>query len=160
MFCGLALEIKYKNMTKSLKEKAIDFKGKKYVLVADRVVYFNDTYPTGSIATEILSQLDSQTVIVKAIVKPEEDKTRIFTGHSQAVIGEGFVNKTSALENAETSAIGRALAMMGIGVLDSIASIDEIKKAENLSANRRYYSQGANVIKKVQPIIPLPDTPD
>lgn len=144
-------------MTKSLKEKAIDFKGKKYVLVADRVVYFNDTYPTGSITTELLSPTDSQTVIVKATVKPEEENSRTFTGHSQAVIGEGYINKTSALENAETSAVGRALALMGIGVVDSIASVDEIKKAETLSANRRYYA--ANT-QRIQPKAPLPDTQD
>jgi len=57
------------------------------------------------------------------------DSTRMFTGLAQEVVGQGNVNKTAALENAETSAVGRALAMMGIGVLDSIASYDEMQKA-------------------------------
>jgi len=115
-------------MTKDLKEKAIDFKGKKYVLVSDRVLYFNETYPDGSITTELVSQPNSDLVIVKAIVKPNEKQ--IFTAYSQASFDDksSFVNKTSALENAETSAVGRALAFMGIGVIESIASIDEIKK--------------------------------
>jgi hypothetical protein len=44
-----------------------------------------------------------------------------------------MVNKTSALENAETSAVGRACAFAGIGVIDSIASADEVHKAINRS---------------------------
>lgn len=113
----------------SLEEKAIDIKGKKYVLVSDRILYFNENYPEGSITTELVSVPDSKYIIIKATIRPESSD-RVFTGYSQAVIGEGYINKTSALENAETSAVGRALAMMGIGVLDSVASVDEVKKAE------------------------------
>ena len=114
-------------MTKDLTEKAIDFKGKKYVLVSDRVIFFNETYPDGSITTELVSTPEAETVIIKATVKPNDKQT--FTGYSQATWGNGYINKTSALENAETSAVGRALAFMGIGVIDSIASVDEINKA-------------------------------
>lgn len=114
---------------KSLKGKAINIKGKEYVLVSDRIVYFNEQYTNGSIET--LELPDEQRVKFKAIVTPDVDKpSRIFTGHSQAVWGDGMVNKTAATENAETSAVGRALAMMGIGVIDSIASVDEINKAK------------------------------
>lgn len=115
-------------MSKSLVEKAIDFKGKKYVLVADRVLYFNETYPKGCITTELVSATDSNDVTMKAEVYPDGISGRMFTGYSQATWGEGYINQTSALENAETSAVGRALAFMGIGVIESIASIDEIKK--------------------------------
>lgn len=113
-------------MTKDLKEKAIDFKGKAYVLVSDRVLYFNEQYPEGSITTELVSSPNDDLVIVKATVKPNDKQT--FTGYSQATWGEGYINKTSALENAETSAVGRALGFMGIGVIESIASADEINK--------------------------------
>ena len=119
-------------MTKDLKNKAIDIKGKKYVLVSDRIVYFNETYPEGSIITQILSDVASDKIVIRAIVTPDVKlQNRSFTGHSQAVVGDGYINKTSALENAETSAIGRALAMMGIGVIDSVASVDEINKAKS-----------------------------
>lgn len=117
---------------KSLKNKAVNIKGKSYVLVSDRVLYFNENYPEGSIKTKLVSTSDSQRVIVKAKITPDwKQPNRFFTGYSQALIGEGYINKTSALENAETSAVGRALAMMGIGVIDSIASKDEITKANN-----------------------------
>lgn len=108
----------------------IDIKGKKYVLVKDRVLAFNETYPNGSIQTELISDQFSKVVVIKAIVTPDvKNPTRAFVDYSQATIGDGMVNTTSALENASTSAVGRALAYMGIGVIESIASADEINKA-------------------------------
>jgi hypothetical protein len=109
-----------------LKEKAIKIKGKDYVLVKDRILAFNEMYPDGSIETELLSKPEDKLVVMKATITIATGK---FTGHSQAEVGSAGVNKTAALENAETSAVGRALAMMGIGVLDSIASVDEMAKA-------------------------------
>lgn len=126
---------------KQLTNKAIDIKWKKYVLVSDRVIYFNETYPNWSIITERISE--DWLEIVKATVTPDCDNpTRYFTGYSQAKRWDWFINKTSALENAETSAVGRAMAMMWIGVIDSIASVDEINKAENTEkASKKTYSK-------------------
>jgi len=118
----------------NLEDKAIDIKGKKYVLVSDRVVYFNETYKEGSITTEMVSRPEDDYVVVKATVKPDEK--RMFTGYSQATWNDGYINKTSALENAETSAVGRALAFMGIGVIESIASVDEINKAQGSNGTK------------------------
>jgi len=118
-------------MDKQLRDKAIDIKGSQYVLVSDRIIYFNENYPNGSIVTDLISDPLSDVVIVKATVFPDmANPARTFTGYSQAVKGAGFINKTAALENAETSAVGRALAMLGIGVIDSVASVDEINKAQ------------------------------
>ncbi|KKW42527.1 MAG: hypothetical protein UY92_C0006G0088 [Candidatus Magasanikbacteria bacterium GW2011_GWA2_56_11] len=110
--------------------------GKKYVLVADRVIYFNENFPNGSIRTELISDPKEERIIVKATVIPDATRPeRAFTGYSQALIGEGYINRTAALENAETSAVGRALAMMGIGVIESVASADEIQKARLAGQN-------------------------
>lgn len=115
---------------KNLRNKAIKIQGKEYVLVADRVVAFNQMYPEGYISTDLLSPPEADMVVIKATVTPDVEKPeRKFTGYSQAKWGAGLVNRTSALENAETSAVGRALAMMGIGVVDTMASADEINKA-------------------------------
>lgn len=117
-------------MSKDLKERAISIKGKDYVLVSDRVIYFNEQYPNGSITTELISEPNADRVIIKATVTPDCDKPdRKFSDYSQALWGDGFINKASAIENASTSATGRALSYMGIGVIDSIASVDEINKA-------------------------------
>lgn len=128
-------------MSKDLKEKAISIKGKDYVLVSDRVIYFNEQYPNGSITTELISDPTADRVIVKAIVLPDIDKPeRKFSDYSQALWGDGFINKASAIENCSTSAVGRALSYMGIGVIDSIASVDEINKAQSTTG----YDTGAS----------------
>lgn len=107
----------------------VSIQGKAYVMVKDRVLAFNEKYQNGSIITEKITDEDNY-LEIKATVTPDVDKPeRKFTGHSQATWGESNINKTAALENAETSAVGRALAMMGIGVIESMASADEVKKS-------------------------------
>lgn len=107
----------------------VDIKGKKYVLVSERVLAFNEMYPNGSITTDLVSQPSDEMVVIKATISPDGD--RKFTGYSQAKWDEGYINRTSAIENCETSAVGRALGFMGIGVIESIASVDEINKAKS-----------------------------
>lgn len=112
-----------------LKNKAIKIKGKDYVQVKDRVLFFNEEYTNGRITTELVSN-EGDEVVVKATVTPDvKNPERYFTGYSQANKTQGMINKTAALENCETSAIGRALASMGIGILDGLASADEMYKA-------------------------------
>jgi hypothetical protein len=118
-------------MTKKLNDKAINIKGKQYVLVSDRVLFFNEAFPKGSITTELISNATDKLVVIKATVKPDAESGRVFTAYSQATWGDGYINKTSAIENAETSAVGRALGFMGIGVIESIASADEMRKADH-----------------------------
>lgn len=124
----------------------VDIKGKEYVLVKDRVLAFREKYPEGCIETEILSDVISDKIVIRAIISKvvinqltnsgaTDTKYILATGHSQATVGDGYINKTAALENAETSAVGRALAFLGIGVIESIASADEIHKATGSKKN-------------------------
>ena len=110
--------------------KTINIKNKEYVPVVERVKEFHRIYPGGQIITEILPSDDGRVVVkakvsFNASVKGEPYVT--FTGHSQAVYGEGIMGNV-ALEVAETSAIGRALGFANIGILDGIASADEMRK--------------------------------
>ena len=104
----------------------VQINGKDYVTVAERLEKLHDQHEKVIIETEIL-RFDDEIVLVKAILKIDEKK---FIGHAQEVIGSSQVNSTSALENAETSAVGRALAFAGFGVNGGIASADEMIKAE------------------------------
>ena len=146
------------NLTKINKDlKGEDIgKGKKYVLVNSRVAAFRQICPDGSITTEILS-LEDGVVTIQATIKDEAGKI-ISTGLAQEEKGAGFVNKTSFIENCETSAVGRALAFAGIGSDESIASAEEVANAilqqnkypdrdEMIKAVAKKYPEGSENLK-------------
>ena len=109
--------------------KTIDIHGKPYVMVKDRVIYFNGEYPNGCIKTKKLPSIDNIVIFEATIIPNIENPERYFTGHAEEEVGSSQINNTSALENCETSAVGRALAMMGIGADESFASADEVSNA-------------------------------
>lgn len=104
----------------------VDIKGKAYSLVNDRVLTFRELYPDGAIESDILSMKDG-VVVIKATIK-DGDRV-IATGLAYEKEGSTFINKTSYIENCETSAVGRALGFLGIGVDDSICSAEELVNA-------------------------------
>lgn len=101
---------------------------KDYVQVNERIDLFYKKYPEGSIQTEIISNTDGQ-VIFKAYVYRDREDTKPATGHAMEKEGSSFINKTSHIENCETSAVGRALAMLGFEIKKSIASQEEVANA-------------------------------
>lgn len=104
-----------------------DVKGKEYAEVNQRIKAFRIVHPNGSIQTEIVSHSEG-VIVFKAIIYDEE-KHIIGTGHAQEKEGSTFINKTSYVENCETSAIGRALGMCGFGIDVAIASAEEVQNA-------------------------------
>lgn len=130
--------------------KTIDQKGKPYVMVNERVLAFRKLEPMGSITTEILSLADG-VIVMKATVCDEQGSV-LGTGTACEVEGVGFVNKTSYIENCETSAVGRALAMCGIGITDGIASAEEVEIAKaksNLASTsqRKTFTDMCNLLE-------------
>jgi len=109
--------------------KTIDIKGKEYVEVNERIKHFRneEKYNGWAIETELLSNQDGVCVF-KAIVKDQDGIVKA-TGHAYEKENSTFINKTSYIENCETSAVGRALGMLGIGIDVSIASADEVQNA-------------------------------
>lgn len=98
-----------------------------YVPVEDRIEAFYAQHPEGSIQTEI-AYLDPLLVVVRATVYRAPDDPRPTTGHSQMCIpGKTPYTKDSEVENAETSAVGRALALMGFEVRRGVASRQEVR---------------------------------
>lgn len=133
---------------KTLKSKAINIKGKSYVQVKDRVTYFNDTFPNGSIRTKILSENNQKIVVMAKIIPDVTNPTRYFTGIS-ASNPDKSIEKMSPYEVAETSAVGRAMALLGIGIIDSIASADEMNKVSHYDTPT---TAGVNRYSQVCPI--------
>lgn len=112
---------------------SITIHGKEYITVAERVKMLHDRKDLQgkfSIHTEIVSH---EPVVVKATVKIGE---QIFTGISAANPNK-TIEKQSPYEVAETSAIGRALGFAGFGIIDGIATADEMIKAELSDATRQ-----------------------
>lgn len=100
-----------------------------YVTVNTRIEKFYEKYPDGSIQTELISLQDGM-CIYKAYAYRDREDTKPSTGHAYEKEGSSFINKTSYIENCETSAVGRALAMMGFEIKKSIASREEVENAK------------------------------
>lgn len=107
--------------------KSTDIKGKGYIEVNQRIKAFRQVYPTGTISTDIIS-LENGVVMMKATVLDEDGKT-LATGFAYEKESSSFINKTSFIENCETSAIGRALGFCGFGIDSSVASAEEVENA-------------------------------
>jgi hypothetical protein len=115
----------YQDIAKVNKDiKTTSIKGKQYAEVNERVTAFRKLYPEGSIVTEILS-VDEGRCVMRATVSTAEGVI-LGTGTACEERNASMINKTSYIENCETSAIGRALGMCGIGIAASIASAEEL----------------------------------
>ncbi len=101
--------------------------GKEYAEVNQRIKAFRMICPNGAIHTELVSN-DNGVCIFRAVVSDEEGRV-LGTGTAYEKEGSTFINKTSYIENCETSAVGRALAMCGFGIDVSIASYEEVSNA-------------------------------
>ena len=114
--------------------KTTNIKGKDYAEVNQRIKAFRMVYPNGSITTEIVSLVDG-VVTMKTTIKDNEGNV-LSTGYAYEKENSTFINKTSFIENCETSAVGRALGMCGFGIDTSVASAEEVQNAiENQKPN-------------------------
>lgn len=100
-----------------------------YVTVAERIAKFYAIYPEGVLRSEIMVD-DGKRVLIRATAYRSRYDDLPAVGHAEEIRGQGPVNRTSAIENCETSAVGRSLAMLGMEVTRGIASREEIQQAE------------------------------
>ena len=111
-----------------------NIKGKEYAEVNQRIKAFRMVYPMGTIQTQIISN-ENGICIFKAIVANED--IILGTGTAYEKENSSFINKTSYIENCETSAVGRALGMAGFGIDTSIASAEEVANAIEQQNNEK-----------------------
>ena len=113
--------------------KTTDIKGKDYAEVNQRIKAFRMIYPEGFILPNI-ENYENGVVTMSAEVGYYADdgrKVLLAKGTAQEKESSSFINKTSYIENCETSAVGRALGMLGIGIDTSVASYEEVQNAIN-----------------------------
>jgi hypothetical protein len=119
--------------------------GKDYTEVRDRIPQFLASYPEGSILTEVFwHSADFDKVCIMATVKTKEVGGQMFTGlaYEERDNNVNQVNGTSWVENCETSAIGRALANMNIGVTQNRPSAEEMRKVERMKEQPKTTPEG------------------
>lgn len=118
--------------------KTTPIKDKDYAEVNQRIKAFRMLYPEGFIRTTLLSDEDGvcmfkaevgYTAITNSDSYTDAVDVVMGTGHAYEKEGSTFINKTSYIENCETSAIGRALGMCGFGIDTAVASAEEVQTA-------------------------------
>lgn len=139
------------------KINTINIKGKEYATVDSRVEFFREKYPNWSIETEFpVLDLDKGICVCKVVVKDENGKI-IADGYAhewQSKPGS-LVNKTSYVENAQTSAVGRALGFLGVGINGmGIATAEEVQLAIAHEENKDYQVTSQTINDVVEDYIP------
>lgn len=135
--------------------KTTDIKGKPYVEVNERIKHFRANYKDWALESDIVS-LENGVCVIKATVKNPDGVIKA-TGYAYEKENSSFINKTSYIENCETSAWGRALGNLGIGIDTSIASAEEVlnaslnqtpkkkKESETTKKDLEFYDVVANI---------------
>lgn len=107
--------------------KSINIKGKDYIPVNERLKHFRANYPEYSLVSELIQVTEEHCVVKAQIANP--DGVLMASAHAHEEKQGNYINKTSFIENCETSAWGRVLGNFGIGIDTSVASADEVKTA-------------------------------
>lgn len=109
--------------------KTINIKGKEYITVNERLIYFRSqaNFKGWQIIETIVSIDDKEGIFKVSLFNDKGHE--IASAHAQEYRDSSYINKTSFVENGFTSALGRALGYLGIGIDTSIASADEVKNA-------------------------------
>lgn len=130
-------------MTMTMKKlETIEIKGKAYVMVRDRIHAFRteEDFKGWRIVTEIADLNDSRIIIKASVINP--NGVIVSTGHAFEYSDNSQINKSSFVENCETSAIGRALGCLGIGIEESLSTAEEMSQAiEQQADTRKWLSQ-------------------
>lgn len=149
-------EIKFEDIKKANESiVTLDVKGKEYAQVNERIKAFRMVYPSGFIKTEIIS-LENGVCVMRAEVGNED--VILGTGTAYEKENSTFINKTSYIENCETSAVGRALGMAGFGIDTSVCSAEEVQNAIANQEDKKIDDNRLKAISKLNELVEETDT--
>lgn len=129
--------------------KTVNINGKEYVEVNERLKAFRSEpkFQNWGIETEMV-EMTADTCTIKAIIKDFDGSIRA-TGYAREERGASPINRTSYVENCETSAIGRALGCLGIGIDTSICSAEELSSALSAQDKDKAASELKALVRKL-----------
>lgn len=127
--------------------ETINIKGREYVPVNERIKEFWKRYPDGNILTSMISNVDGVCIFKVEVYTHKGNVIPSTTGYAYEKETSSFINKTSYIENCETSAVGRALGILGIGIDTSVASAEEVDNAIT-QQNSKIDNLKQNALKK------------
>jgi hypothetical protein len=116
-----------------------------YDTVETRLARFWEAHPNGRVLTKLEFHDERRFIVYSEIYFDREDHTPVATGYAEEIVGASPVNRTSALENCETSSIGRSLANCGFASLGKRPSKEEMEKVQ------RYSEEPRKPIKEAEP---------
>ncbi len=124
--------------------ESINIKGKKYITVNQRLIHFRNQpmFKSWRIHEELVELNDKEGIFKVSIL--DKENNIISSAHAQEYRDSSYINKTSFVENGYTSALGRALGYLGIGIDVSIASADEMVNAVNNQNKTKKVNQYQN----------------
>lgn len=118
-------------------KKDLSFPTDGYAPVADRVRLFYERYPTGRIVTHLVRRTDEEVMFRAEVFRGQGEREPAATGWAAEREGDGDINTVACLENTETSAVGRALANLGLIASPHRPSREEMQKADRARARVR-----------------------
>lgn len=104
-----------------------------YETVDERLHRFKELYPNSRVFTELVAYSNEQYIVKASIYKDADDINPLATGYAEERVGSSPVNRNSALENCETSSLGRALANAAISAKGKRPSATEMEKSERVT---------------------------
>ena len=107
-----------------------------YAPVADRVRLFYERFPTGRIVTHLVRRTTEEVVFRAEVFRSPSEREPAATGWAAEREGDGDINTVACLENTETSAVGRALANLGLVASMHRPSREEMDKADRARSRR------------------------
>jgi len=123
-----------------------------YETVEERLEKFWKDYPDGRVETELIEATAQRFIVIARIYRTEADQRYWTSGMAYELISERGVNATSALENCETSAIGRALANAGFAAKGKRASRAEMSKVINAPKASKFEERVENFTREKVPV--------
>lgn len=113
-----------------------------YETVDSRIHKFWEMYPDGRLETELIAYSDKQYIVKASVWKNMNDPFPSAVDYAEETIGTSMVNRTSALENCATSAIGRVLSDIGLSKIGNRPSQTEMTKSERVESKSLNVTDG------------------